>query len=141
MIELKQSMIQEILRHCRDCLPNEACGLLGGIAGPGYTTVRQIYPMHNLDKKNRHFSMGAREQLSVVADTRKSGWSFLGNFHRHPATPPSPSAKNIRLALDPSPHYRILSLADLGEPSLRGFRIRAGRAEPEGILVLEEDGS
>jgi proteasome lid subunit RPN8/RPN11 len=65
---------------------------------------------------------------------RKNGWTLLGNFHSHPATPARPSAEDIRLAFDPSLSYVIISL-EAEEPVIKSFTIQKGRAAEETLAV------
>lgn len=140
MIELNQQQLQQIIRHCRASLPNEACGLLGGTESEGRAAVKKIYPLRNTDESPEHFSMDAREQFAAVADMHENGWKLLGNFHSHPSTPSRPSQEDVRLAFDPSLRYLILSLASPQNPVLNSFRIRGEAVWKEEIVILEPIG-
>ncbi len=125
-IQLKQSDYEIMLEHCKKGLPNEACGLLGGIVteqgNAVIKEVKKVYLLTNIDNSNEHFSMDPREQLKAVKDMRANGYQLIGNFHSHPETPSRPSEEDKRLAYDPSIEYMILSLADT-EPVLKSFDI------------------
>ena len=137
MIELNQQQIQQIIRHCRACLPNEACGLLGGTESEGSAAVKKIYLLRNTDESPEHFSMDAHEQFAAVSDMHRNGWKLLGNFHSHPSTPSRPSQEDIRLAFDPSLRYLILSLAEPQNPVLNSFWIRGKAVWKEEIVTPE----
>ena len=132
MLRLSSQDYQTILDHARAALPNEGCGLLAGENAGDEKTVRKVYCLENPDKSPEHFSMDPEEQFKAVADMRKSGWTLLGNFHSHPATPARPSAEDIRLAFDPSLSYVILSLA-ADEPVIKSYRIQKGSAAEEAL--------
>jgi proteasome lid subunit RPN8/RPN11 len=119
-----------MIAHARSSLPNEACGLIAGERRDGEKIVREIYPLSNTDRSPEHFSMSPEEQFRAIGDIRKNGWTLLGNFHSHPATPARPSAEDIRLAFDPSLSYVIISL-QYGEPGVKSFSIKEGAAEEE----------
>lgn len=132
-------------RHCREmteqaiaALPKEACGLIAGLEQDGKRTVSKIYPLTNLDDSPEHFSMDPKEQFAAVKDMRRNGWTLLGNYHSHPATPARPSAEDIRLAFDPGASYLILSLLDVRQPVLRSFKIEQGLVREE-TITIEED--
>lgn len=123
MIYIKKADYACILRHCIEELPNEACGLLGGIRNRNGIQVEKVYFLKNLDASSRHFSMNPKEQFAAVKDMRASGYVMAGNFHSHPSAPAVPSEEDIRLAYDTSVYYLILSLEDKKHPVLNAFII------------------
>jgi proteasome lid subunit RPN8/RPN11 len=125
MLTLSAELRQELIALARAGLPNEACGLLAGEIRGEEKIVRAVYGLTNIDKSPEHFSMAPEDQFAAIADMRKKGFSLLGNFHSHPATPARPSEEDIRLAFDPALSYVIISLADT-EPALKSFTIHAG---------------
>lgn len=137
MIHMKKEDYLKMLRHARTCLPEEACGLLAGHSRGEEAWVEKVYLLENTDHSPTHFTIAPEEQLKAILDMRAQSLEQLGNWHSHPETPSRPSAEDIRLALDPTASYLILSLAE-EEPVLRSFRIQSGVAEGED-LILEED--
>ena len=136
MIHLKREDYLCLLRHARTCLPEEACGLLAGHSKSTEVWVEKIYCLENADHSPTHFTLSPEEQLKAILDMRKHHLELLGNWHSHPETPSRPSAEDIRLALDPTASYLILSLAE-EEPVLRSFLIRDGTAEIEDLRIEE----
>ena len=136
MIHLKRQDYLNMLCHARACLPEEACGLLAGHSRDDEAWVEKLYCLENADHSPTHFTLAPAEQLKAILDMRERELELLGNWHSHPETPSRPSAEDIRLALDPTASYLILSLAE-EEPVLRSFRIRDGQALRE-ELVIEE---
>jgi len=134
-IELRQNDFSAMTEHARAALPNEACGLLAGIADGNIKTVQKVYFLTNIDGSPEHFSMDPKEQFAALKDARANGWQLLGNWHSHPSTPARPSPEDIRLAFDSSASYLILSLA--GEtPVLKGFHIERGEVEGEAVEII-----
>lgn len=123
MIYIKQKDYGCLLRHCVQELPNEACGLLGGIWDAGNARVEKVYLLENMDADAGHFSMNPKEQFASIRDMRECGYVMLGNFHSHPKAPASPSEEDRRLAFDSSVYYLILSLEDREHPVLNAFVI------------------
>lgn len=123
VIHLKKQDYEAMLKHCRAGLPNEACGLLGGIVDGEVKTVTKVYLLTNVDASNEHFSMDPKEQLAALKDARADGVSIIGNFHSHPESPSRPSEEDKRLAYDSSIEYLILSLQQPDNPVLRAFGI------------------
>ena len=136
MIHLKREDYLCLLRHARTCLPEEACGLRAGHSKSTEAWVEKIYCLENADHSPTHFTLSPEEQLKAILDMRKHHLELLGNWHSHPETPSRPSAEDIRLALDPTASYLILSLAE-EEPVLRSFLIRDGTAEIEDLRIEE----
>ena len=122
---LDQKDYDSMTAYCRKCLPEEACGLLAGIVENETKIIKQIWFLTNTDHSSRHFSMAPEEQFSALKAAREKGYVLLGNFHSHPASPPGPSAEDIRLAYDPEAEYLIVSLAEEKHPVLRAFGIDA----------------
>ncbi len=140
MIILQKQDYKKIVRQALEQLPVEACGLLGGtIDENGNSVVKGIYPLTNMDNSPEHFSMDPKEQFAAVKDMRKQGWSMLGNYHSHPASPARPSAEDKRLAFDPKVSYLIISLLEREQPVLKSFRIQQGLVAEEEIKIIGEE--
>jgi proteasome lid subunit RPN8/RPN11 len=111
--------------------PLEACGLCGGREG----RVTAFHPLANADASGEHYRMRPEEQFAAVRAMRAAGDRLLAIWHSHPASPARMSEEDLRLAFTPETVYLITSLDTPGEPALRGFTVRDGRAEP---VELEE---
>ncbi len=121
MLYMKAKDYGIIVKHARDGLPNEACGLLAGTVYGDIKQVEKVYRLTNMDASREHFSMDPKEQLEAVKDMRANGLQLLGNFHSHPETPSRPSEEDKRLVFDIRLSYLILSLMDEGNPVLKAF--------------------
>ncbi len=121
MITLKKSDYEKIVAHARSCLPEEACGLIGGTETNGVKTIEAVYLLENSDHSSEHFSISPQEQLSAIKDMRQKGIQPLGNWHSHPETPSRPSEEDKRLFFDSKARYLILSLMDRENPVLNAF--------------------
>jgi proteasome lid subunit RPN8/RPN11 len=120
---MKRSDYDRILEHCRQGLPNEACGLLAGTVEGEKKTVTKVYLLENIDASNEHFSMDPKEQFAALKDARANGWGLIGNFHSHPESPSRPSEEDKRLAYDATFEYLILSLQEPDNPVLKAFGV------------------
>lgn len=137
MLRISKKEYELMLHHAVNNLPQEACGLLGGIVEQGVKLVKEVYLLRNVDESEEHFSMDPKEQLSVVKELRQKGYELLGNFHSHPATPARPSEEDKRLAFDPKASYLILSLENRNQPVLKAFRISNSVASEEEIEWID----
>lgn len=138
MIIFTKKQFNEIVKHSKDNLPNEACGLLAGIFENNNRVIKKVYLLKNIDESPEHFSMDIKEQFKVISDIRKNGWNLIGNFHSHPETPSRPSQEDIKLAFDPKLSYAILSLADENKIVLNSFIIENETVVKEELIILEE---
>ena len=137
MLYLKKEDYEKILSHCKEGLPNEACGLIGGTIEGDKRSIQKVYLLTNIDQSNEHFSMDPKEQLAAVKDMRANGLKLLGNFHSHPESPSRPSEEDKRLAYDSKVNYLILSLMDLENPVFNAFRIDEEKNVTKEELVIE----
>lgn len=136
MLRLGKFEYNKILDHSVKGLPNEACGLIGGILDQEVKLVKEVYLLRNVDESNEHFSMDPMEQLTAVKDLRQKGYVLFGNFHSHPETPSRPSEEDKRLAYDPNASYLILSLEHREQPVLKAFHISGGVVTEEPIELV-----
>ena len=137
MLYLKKEDYEKILAHCKEGLPNEACGLIGGTIEGDKRSIQKVYLLTNIDQSNEHFSMDPKEQLAAVKDMRANGLKLLGNFHSHPESPSRPSEEDKRLAYDSKVNYLILSLMNLENPVFNAFRIDEEKNVTKEELVIE----
>ena len=131
MIQIKEEIRNQIIKHAEKELPNEACGYLAGRDG----VILKAYEMKNVDNSPEHFSFDPAEQFNVFREIRKVGLNIIANYHSHPSTPSRPSEEDIRLANDPDISYMIISLAEKNTV-VRSFRIQNSISEAEEIEIV-----
>ena len=127
MIYITKDDYNLILSHAENNLPEEACGLLGGVIDGEDKYVKKVYLLENTDHSNEHFTMSPQAQLQSIKDMRQNGYVLLGNWHSHPESPSRPSEEDKRLALDTKIRYLILSLMDNDNPVLNAFIIEKSK--------------
>ncbi|MGQ9629097.1 MAG: M67 family metallopeptidase [bacterium] len=130
---LPRGVLDDMIRHCKEEYPNEACGILSGKDG----IVRRMYRMTNAEASPTGYYMRPEEQFKVAKEIRRNGEEILGAYHSHTRTEAYPSARDVREAYDDSLLYFILSLKDWQNPEIRAFWIRDGKAEEEEISIKE----
>lgn len=135
MIRLKQEDYEKIVAHAKAELPDEACGLIAGLADGEDKKVEKVYLLTNVDHSNEHFTLDPKEQLAAIKDMRANGLKPLGNWHSHPESTSRPSEEDKRLAYDSRASYLILSLMDREQPVLNSFRIRDLISEKEELII------
>lgn len=135
MIKLSRSDYEKIIAHAESELPNEACGLIGGVIEGGDKIIKKVYLLTNTDHSNEHFSLDPKEQLAAIKDMRAEGIVPLGNWHSHPESPSRPSDEDKRLAYDSKASYMILSLMEREKPVLNSFHIEGVNSEKEELII------
>ena len=121
-MDIQRHVIDEIIDQAQKDAPNESCGYLLG----NNDTVTENYWMENIDHSPEHFSFAPKDQFAALRYAREHGLKILANWHSHPASPSRPSEEDLRLAVDPSIRYAILSLLD-GKLNLNSFKILNGQ--------------
>ena len=137
MLYMKQQDYEKILAHCKEGLPNESCGLIGGTKNGDKKEVKKVYLLTNIDHSNEHFSMDPKEQFAAIKDMRANGLELLGNFHSHPESLSRPSEEDKRLAYDSKVNYLILSLMDIDNPVFNAFNIDEDKNVTKEEFIIE----
>lgn len=124
-----------MVEYAKSELPNEACGLIGGIIKNNVKEIKKVYYLTNTDDSNEHFSLDMKEQFEAIKDMRVNGYEPLGNWHSHPKSPSKPSEEDKRLAYDSSAGYLILSLMEIDNPVLNSFHIEGEQVDKEELVI------
>jgi proteasome lid subunit RPN8/RPN11 len=114
---MSRALADEMVAHCEEGWPNEACGILGVDDG----TVVKVFKMTNAAGSPVRYALDPREQFAVYRKLEEEGWELGGVFHSHTHTEAYPSPTDVRLASEDVP-YLIVSLAE-SPADIRAFRI------------------
>jgi len=118
--------------HSYECLPEEACGLLGGYADAEKALV--CYRTTNIAHSAKLYTVDPKEYLHADRDAEGRGMTILGVFHSHTHTLAYPSPTDVAQAPDPTWHYVLVSLADEA-PVVRSYRIVDGKITEEPVVL------
>lgn len=121
-MKLAQSLVDEIVSHAREDLPNECCGMVGGADGE----ARTVYRAENAEASPLRYSIDAKEQFRLMREIEEAGEELAAIYHSHTKSPAYPSQTDVNLAGWPEAVYLIVSLADSDAPDLKGFWIKEG---------------
>jgi [CysO sulfur-carrier protein]-S-L-cysteine hydrolase len=126
-LRIPGQLVDEIVAHAREEVPNECCGIVGGRDGDATT----VYRARNEFASPTRFQIETREdQPRIMHEIEESGEELVGIYHSHTKTPAMPSQTDINLAeWWPDQVWLICSLADPERPDVRGFSIRDGTVE------------
>lgn len=128
-LRVPKELGDEMVEHCVQGKPNEACGLLASKDGE----VVKVFRMSNAAGSPVRYSLDPKEQFAAYQRIEDEGWELAGVFHSHTHTEAFPSPTDVRMATEDVP-YVIVSLAS-GAPSIRAFRIsKANWTDTEGEI-------
>jgi proteasome lid subunit RPN8/RPN11 len=123
-------VIDAIVAHAREAAPLECCGLLVGTPD----RIDECVRMRNVDRNASRFRIDPEAHIQLNRRLRGTDRSVVGAYHSHPATSAEPSPTDIAESHYPEFVHLIASLADPARPSVRAFRITAGRASTIALL-------
>ncbi len=121
MLRIARSAHLAMVHHAIVGLPDEACGLLGGVAGS--EVVAAFVPTANADRSAKTYAIGPDGFLAADQALGPQGLDVIGVMHSHTHTDPYPSPTDVEQADNPllvGWHYVIVSLRDR-EPMLRSW--------------------
>ncbi len=117
-LTLTHSQLRQMLSHAEACLPEEACGLIGGLGEQAHQVVAITNELHSPVR----FRMDAREQLAAFLHFEEKGLELIAIFHSHPNGPPTPSPTDLAEFTYPGTLYCIIAPHE-GEWRARVFTI------------------
>ncbi|MEO7804215.1 MAG: M67 family metallopeptidase [Actinomycetota bacterium] len=120
-LSIPQDVYDQMIKHCQEGMPNEACGLVGG-AGGGDAVASKIYLLNNAAASPVYYRPDDKGLLAAMNDIDTNELDLVAIFHSHVASHAFPSPTDVREAHYPGVVYLIISLAGLG-PDARGFLI------------------
>lgn len=130
-MRIAQALVDQIVAHAREDLPNECCGMVGGSDGAAAT----VYRAENAEASPLRYSIDAKEQFRLMREIEEAGEELAAIYHSHTKSAAYPSQTDVNLAGWPEAVYLIVSLADPDAPDLKGFWIRDGEIEEAGLVV------
>jgi [CysO sulfur-carrier protein]-S-L-cysteine hydrolase len=136
MLRLDATAYAQMIGHCYDGFPLEACGLLAGPKGQGPTADATVcYPTRNAARSSRVYEVHGIDYRDADDDAESRGLELLGVFHSHTHTDPYPSPTDVASALFPQWHYVLVSLRDEA-PMTRSYRIVDGKITEEPVVLI-----
>lgn len=119
-MRISRDLVEEIVAHAREDLPNECCGIVSTSGG----TAVQVYRATNAVPSPLRFEIDSRDLIRIHSDIESSGLEVGSMYHSHVKSPAYPSQTDVNFAQNwPGVVWLIVSLADPEAPDLRGFRI------------------
>ena len=117
VLRISGVLVKEMVQHCEEGRPNEACGLLASTDG----AVTKVLRMSNAAASPMRYALDPKEQFAAYRLIEDEGLTLGGVFHSHTHTEAYPSPTDVRFASEEVP-YVIVSLAR-DEADVRAFHI------------------
>jgi [CysO sulfur-carrier protein]-S-L-cysteine hydrolase len=129
-MRISESMIDEMVAHAREDLPNECCGLIGGAEGAAMT----LYRARNAFASPFSYRVDPSDQYRIIEkEMRDRNEELLAIYHSHTKSPAYPSQTDLNEAASwPEQVYLIVSLRDPEAPDVKAYWLKDGKiAEAE----------
>ena len=146
MPRIAQAVLDEMVAHAREDLPNEACGMVHAVTTEGGTTL-EVHRVKNAAASPYRYEMDPLQMMKLERKRDDEGEKLFAIYHSHVASQAYPSPTDVRMAffppgeveqppMFPETFYILISL-EHDEPSVRAFHIRqGGHVEEEAIEVV-----
>ncbi|MEX1022478.1 MAG: M67 family metallopeptidase [Dehalococcoidia bacterium] len=143
MPRIPQAIVDEMIAHAREDLPNEACGMVHGMDGEAIT----VHRVQNAAASPYRYEMDPLRMLKLERSREGTGESLYAIYHSHVASKAYPSPTDVRMAffppgeidqepMFPGTFYILVSL-EHDEPDVRAYRIaRGGEVQEDPIEVV-----
>jgi proteasome lid subunit RPN8/RPN11 len=141
-LRLTQAMLDEMVAHATEDLPNECCGIIAGKDG----VATRLYRTKNVEASPFRYNIDPRDILRIEREIDDNDWQVLVIYHSHVASEAYPSPTDVRLSqwqgtdpptdLYPGAFYVLVSLKDRDNPAVRAYQIHAGEVTEEPIEAV-----
>jgi [CysO sulfur-carrier protein]-S-L-cysteine hydrolase len=120
-MRIAQSLIDEMVAHAREDLPNECCGMVGGVDGE----ATEVIPVANAAASPLRYEMEPKAQYDAYTAIEDMGHELLAIYHSHTKSAAYPSQTDVNQAVAwPDQVYLIVSLEDHEAPDVKGYRLK-----------------
>ena len=117
-MKISQQLIDEMVAHAREDLPNECCGMIGGRDGVASSVVR----VKNAAASPLRYEMDPQGQFNALKAIEDGGDELLGIYHSHTRSAANPSQTDVNEAVMwPEQVYVIVSLENEDAPDVKAY--------------------
>ena len=117
-MKISQALIDEMVAHAREDLPNECCGMIGGREGEATSVVR----VENAAASPLRYEMDPQGQFDALKAIEDGGDELIGIYHSHTRSAAYPSQTDVNEArMWPEQVYVIVSLENEEAPDVKAF--------------------
>ena len=120
-MKISQQLIDEMVAHAREDLPNECCGMIGGSDGAATSVIR----VANSAASPLRYEMDPQEQYNALKSIEDGGDELLAIYHSHTKSAAYPSQTDVNQAVAwPEQIYVIVSLAEEDAPDVKAYLLK-----------------
>ena len=120
-MKISRELIDEMVAHAREDLPNECCGMIGGRDGVATEVVR----VENSAASPLRYEMDPQGQYDALKAIEDGGGELLAIYHSHTKSAAYPSQTDVNQAVAwPEQVYVIVSLADSEAPDVKAYLLK-----------------
>ncbi|HET9591527.1 MAG TPA: M67 family metallopeptidase [Solirubrobacterales bacterium] len=117
-MKISRALIDEMVAHAREDLPNECCGMIGGRDGEAARVVR----VENAAASPLRYEMDPQGQYDALKAIEDAGEELIAIYHSHTRSAAYPSQTDVNEAVMwPEQVYVIVSLQDEDAPDVKAF--------------------
>jgi proteasome lid subunit RPN8/RPN11 len=121
MMRIARSLVDEMVAHAREDLPNECCGMVGGADGAASVVI----PVVNSAASPLRFEMDPQGQYNALKAIEGDGGELLAIYHSHTKSAAYPSQTDVNQAVSwPDAIWLIVSLQDADAPDVKGYWLK-----------------
>jgi proteasome lid subunit RPN8/RPN11 len=120
-MRISQQLVDEMVAHAREDLPNECCGMVGGTGDEATEVIR----VANSAASPLRYEMDPQEQYNALRAIEDGGGELLAIYHSHTKSAAYPSQTDVNQAVSwPDQIYVIVSLADEDAADVRAYLLK-----------------
>jgi [CysO sulfur-carrier protein]-S-L-cysteine hydrolase len=120
-MRIAKSLINEMVAHAREDMPNECCGMVRGSAGAASGVIR----VENAAASPLRFEMDPQGQYDALKEIEEGGGELLAIYHSHTKSPAYPSQTDVNQAVNwPDAIWVIVSLQDPDAPDVKAYWLK-----------------
>jgi [CysO sulfur-carrier protein]-S-L-cysteine hydrolase len=117
-VKISQALIDEMVAHAREDLPDECCGMIGGRDGEATSVVR----VENAAHSPLRYEMDPQGQYDALKSIEDAGDELIGIYHSHTRSAAYPSQTDVNEArMWPEQAYVIVSLENEEAPDVKAY--------------------
>ncbi len=105
VLEIRRTVVEDMVKHARTETPNECCGLLVGTT----KMVEYAVSARNLHASPTRYLIDPVDHVAAIRSARRSGLRLVGFYHSHPLGNVEPSPADVEGASYREFLYVILS--------------------------------
>jgi proteasome lid subunit RPN8/RPN11 len=119
-VKISGELVDEMVAHAREDVPNECCGMVGGRDG----TAEKVVRVKNAAASPLRYEMDPQGQFDALKEIEADGGELLAIYHSHTKSAAYPSQTDVNQAQNwPEQIYLIVSLADPDAPDVKAFTL------------------